>query len=313
MNPETQFKKFSVLILLFMAILVVMNSPDMAEFKNKFRKSLLKKFFSYTESVEKEKENEESLFSKFSHSLNPKKYWISGNIRVNGLSDYNRKSKSEIYTFRKYYVNKTIFKNKDYVPNEEVFGKLGENKVWVGIKAYSCIGANTLSYRSMSKESKFINNPAVLVGVEYATFPSEVSRCSEQDYLIPKSMSFSKDKNSFVLTYVVSEKNKSRLFKLIGLNARDLGFKYGYCMRTNNIEFANSIDNISKNIYMFKDAIRPDASCGVKGGCNNNLAYQEELFFNILNSPATFELKLWKENPTSIKTPAGMNFTIILE
>ena len=165
----------------------------------------------------------------------------------------------------------------------------------------------------MSKESKFINNPSILIGLDYASYPKNYMNCSEQDYLIPKHLHFSKDDNTFYLNYNIPEQQRDRLYKLVGLNARDLGFKYGFCSKSNNIDFVNQFDNISKGIYEFTDAIRLDSSCGVSGGCNNNISYQEELFFNIKSSPATFELKLWKDKPETVSEKADINFTIILE
>ena len=73
------------------------------------------------------------------------------------------------------------------------------------------------------------------------------------------------------------------------------------------------VTTISKNIYKFKDAIRVDSSCRIKGGCNNNIAFQEELFFDISSFPATFELKLWTQEPENENSKGDINFTIILE
>lgn len=315
MTPEAELKKFLVLLLVLVSIYMGAKTDIGQELINNIKTQIFSNVFEDKEiTAESDSETEkENWFTKTFAENNPKKYWISGNIKINDLSNYNNLTREQIYNFRKYYVNKTIFNNKEYVPSEDVFGGIKEKNKWVGIRAFSCVGPNTLAYQSMAKESKFINNPSVLVGIDYVYFPKQYMHCSEADYIKPKHLSFSKDENTFYLTYNIPENQRERLFKLVGLNARDLGFKYGYCRKANNIAFVNKTDNISKDIYEFKDAIRLDASCGVKGGCNNNVSYQEELFFNIYSSPATFELKLWKEKPENIFANPDMKFTIILE
>ncbi len=317
MTPESEFKKFLIVILLLIASFVLISGSDASKSVQKFQSKLVSKIFlddkditSETSESEQEKEN---WFAKNFKKKNPYEYWISGNIKINSLSNYNNVSKEQIYTFRKYYVNKTIFKNKDYVPNEEVFGKISENNKWLGVKALACMGSYSYAYKSMTNDSKFINNPAILVGVDYATFPKQYLPCSDNEYLIPKKLSFSKDDNTFYLTYDISDNQMNRRLKLVGLNARDLGYNYGYCKKINNVVFANQLDNISENVYQFKDAIRLDYSCGVAGGCNDNVSFQEELFFNIKAFPATFELKLWSQKPENKNVKGDINFTIILE
>ena len=315
MTPEAELKKFLVLILVLVSIYMGAKTEIGKNLIDNVKSQIFSNVFEDKE-VSSEADNEtekENWFSEFFVKNNPTKYWISGNIKINGLSNYNNVTKEQVYNFRKYYVNKTIFNDKEYVPSEEVFGGINEKNKWLGIRAFSCVGPNTLAYQSMSKESKFINNPSILVGIDYVYFPKEYMNCSEPDYIMPKQLSFSKDEKTFYVTYNIPENQRERLFKLVGLNARDLGFKYGFCRKVNNITFVNRADNISKDVYEFKDAIRPDASCGVKGGCNNNVSYQEELFFNLYSSPATFELKLWKEKHENVFAKHDMNLTIILE
>ena len=317
MTPESEFKKFLIVILLLIGGYVLISTSDCSKYVQKLQTNLVSKIFlddkEITSEISESEQRSEDWFTKNFKKKNPYEYWISGNVKINSLSNYNNVSKEQIYTFRKYYVNKTIFKNKDYVPNEEVFGKISENNKWLGVKSLACMGSYSYADKSMANDSKFINNPAILVGIDYATYPEYTLRCSEDEYLIPKKLSFSKDDNTFYLTYDVSEKQKNRRFKLVGLNARDLGYNYAFCRKTNNVNFANSFDNISKNIYKFKDAIRVDSSCRIKGGCNNNIAFQEELFFDISSFPATFELKLWTQEPENENSKGDINFTIILE
>lgn len=315
MTPESEFKKFLIIILAMIAFYIIVTSDCGSSFIKKNQYKVFNKIFEDKEITQDTPEQDsENWFYKTFKKKNPYEYWISGNIKINSMSNYNSVSKEQIYTFRKYYVNKTIFKDKNYTPKEEVFGGISENNKWLGVKAWACIGAHSYyAYRSMTNDSKFINNPAILVGVDYATFPKQRFSCSSDEYLIPKKLSFSKDDNTFYLTYDISDNQRNRRLKLVGLNARDLGYNYAFCRKTNNIVFAHSLDNISKNVYKFKDAIRVDLSCGVYGGCNDNVAFQEELFFDVKAFPATFEMKLWKENPDNTNSKSDINFTIILE
>lgn len=316
MTPENEFKKFLIIILSAVALYVFATSDVCSDFLKSNQSKIVGKFINETEITQDSPEQyteKETFLSKIFKKKNPYEFWISGNIKINPLSNYNSTSKEQVYTFRKYYVNKTIFKDNNYSPSEEVFGKISDKNLWLGVKALACNGANGLSYKGMTNDSKFINNPAVLIGVDYATFPKKYVKCEDKQFLLPKHLSFSKDDNTFYLTYDISELQADRRLKLVALNARDLGFKYGFCRKTNNIVFANSFDNISKSVYEFKDSIRVDSSCGVRGGCNDNVAFQEELFFNINSFPATFELKLWKEKPNSELNDGDINFTIILE
>lgn len=314
MSPENQFKKACVIFLVIMALYVVMTSPYVSDFSKNIRKQVFYKYFSYSDiDIEKEHESEPNKFQLMFAKQNPKLYWISGRMKINNLSDYNNQSREQIYSFRKYYVSKSIFKNVDYVPNEDVFGGMKDGGKWLGIRALACSGISAYSFKGMSAESKFINNPAILVGVDYADYSKKYIPCSQSDYLKPVNLSFSKDDNLFQLTYRLSEKMKNKDLKLVGLNARDLGFNYIYSKKVNNIKFMSELDNVSKNIVEFKDAIRIDKSCGSSGGCNRNMAYQEEMKFNITTLPASFELSLWKQKPETTDVLSDMNFTIIIE
>ena len=190
MTPESEFKKFLIVILLLIASFVLISSSNASKYVKKFQSSLVSKIFLEDKEITSENSESEQVsedwFTKNFKKKNPYEYWISGNVKINSLSNYNNVSKEQIYTFRKYYVNKTIFKNKDYVPNEEVFGKISENNKWLGVKSLACMGSYSYADKSMANDSKFINNPAILVGIDYATYPEYTLRCSEDEYLIPK-------------------------------------------------------------------------------------------------------------------------------
>lgn len=314
--PETQFKKACIIFLVLTMIYVVMTSSSMNNFNNNVRKHVFSKLFADSDAdieQEQEQEKEPSKFMKLFEKQDAKSFWISGNVKINTLTDYNNQSKEQIYKFRNYYVTKSIFRDRNYVPNAEVFGGIKDDSKWISTKAVACSSGSSRIYKGLSNESKFMNNPEVLVGVDYIGQSKKYIACTDDAYLNPANLSFAKDKNLFELTYRLPNDEKQRDFKLVGLNARDFGFNYVYCKRVNNIKFSNEMDNVATNVVEFKDSIRVDKSCGVSVGCNRNMAYQEELMFNLTTSPASLELSLWKEKPDSVNKTPDMNFTVIIE
>ena len=156
MTPESEFKKFLIVILLLIASFVLISSSNASKYVKKFQSSLVSKIFledkEITSEISESEQVSEDWFTKNFKKKNPYEYWISGNVKINSLSNYNNVSKEQIYTFRKYYVNKTIFKNKDYVPNEQDFLDRLDEMVEQAFDD-QCTGANPrLSLMSEIKE-----------------------------------------------------------------------------------------------------------------------------------------------------------------
>ncbi len=252
---------------------------------------------------------------------------ICGNLTAN----YNGLSKEEIYKLRKRQVARSIFNPPNYRPKEEVFGRIQTGKPWWGLKQRICAEFTNPNFDRTSGPSalsKYIQNPNVLIGVDYPFCirkeSDEIGYCNSwTSKLLPSGFTYYKDKNLIVAKYkIMPEVLKSRInlgrkpkpyfMTLNGLNARDLGYNYVYAISKRNIRMTG-YNNIAKEIYTFKDFIHVGTSCGVQGGCNNISPHQNELDFAITALPAQITLKLWKKKPFIYTQKADMYYTIMFE
>jgi len=334
-NPENQFKKFLIIIILIFAVVIyLMIKPDIFSglknngvLKLSSKKPWQEEFLLYDDVIDDVDvkitytENEfkkEDAENPFDFELNKDKsdeYWVTGSIPINPMTDLNNKTKAEIYSNRKALVEKTIFKNKKYVPSEDVFGKIADNKPWLGIEALTCYGKGPHANKGLSEESRYINNPTMLIGLDRISFDEKPkSMCSSVDYLMPVKINYSKDENTIKVIFEVSayKGDLGTEFLLKGLNAKDLGFKYAYADKVENVVFIQPDKNISTDIYEFKDFIQLGTVCGVKGGCNNGSPFQKELNYTVMKYPALIHFKLWKKIPKNKDVKEDINYLIIL-
>ncbi|MBR2525099.1 hypothetical protein IKE67_01400, partial [bacterium] len=87
---------------------------------------------------------------------------------INPLSVYTGKTKDEILSIRKQFVKTSIFNTDNYEPSKNVFGQIADKKPWWGVDYISCSDPNlsvNVRKNGNSEESRFVNNPNVLVGV----------------------------------------------------------------------------------------------------------------------------------------------------
>ena len=251
------------------------------------------------------------------------------NIPVNRPVPLSYKTKQEVLDLRKHFVDKSIFKDPNYEPSEEVFGQIEDNKPWVSIKECKYKSTNQADIEGQSEESRFINNPALLVAVDYGFYGSSCEKYLERHIPYPKetpeSISYDKSKNEITVVYeelpYCNAKGKT-WYILKGLNARDLGYKYGYVdmNKTNFKMHFTEKDNISNSIVEFVDFIHTGGSCGVPGGCNNASPDTPPLNFrhlcggknDRLGKNRTIYIKLWKNKPSSPLQEADINEKIII-
>lgn len=220
------------------------------------------------------------------------------------------KTKDEIYNLRKEAVKKSIFNSPEYQPSEEVFGEIEDKKPW--IRDNICVPINTLeiSISGNSEEARFILNPSALVMIDYPF----INGCEENKYIAHENASeikYNSEKNEILVTYdmlnIPTLTNQS-YYKFSGLNARDLGYKYGYIDKlksTFELKFVND-ENIGNSVTEFQDYLHTGSSCRHKGGCNNGSPLQPMLHFAnpyIQNSEYKLDkeiyIKLWKNEPNS--------------
>lgn len=223
------------------------------------------------------------------------------------------KSKEEIYDLRKHYVNQSIFSNPNYEPSEEVFGQIESGKPWNSMKQCKYRDTNASDIIGASEEGRYINNPELLVGVEYAFYAYYCGErgTKEVPYSTPINMYYDKEKNIIETTFVslpyCTHKGQT-WYALKGINARDLGYRYAYVDKeksTFDIKFVEEI-NASNSIVEFQDFIHVGGSCGHESGCNNGSPNQPPLNFYYscedfteYTKNKTIYIKLWKNMPNS--------------
>ena len=234
-------------------------------------------------------------------------------ININKPSELSFKSKEEIYNLRKKYVSQSIFNLPNYEPSEEVFGQIESGKPWVSMKQCKYKDTYLADVQGSSEESRYINNPELLVGVDYAFYDSYCGerRTEEIPYSTPINMIYDVEKNTVEATFVslpfCNQENKT-WYAFKGLNARDLGYKYAYIDKeqsTFDVNFAEET-NASNSIVEFQDFIHVGGSCGHESGCNNVSPNQPPLNFYYscedfkgYNENRIIYIKLWKDMPNS--------------
>ena len=259
----------------------------------------------------------------------------SEKLVINPLSNYTGKSVEEITQIRQKYVKTSLFYNEQYEPNISVFGQMQDKKAWWGINHIICYGCkqNTnVRKEGLSEESRFINNPNMLVGVLVSQLfertPELKSFCDDKNLqMIPTSLTYDKKYKVITAKYKATDNFTKQFgkkgkkghvkFLLTGLNARDFGYNYAYAIDTVNVAFnpAYSIkgNSLDYGIVKFEDHIALGKACEVDGGCNNATPYQPALEFIILRLPAEMTISLWKHKPLYKNQPASMYYKVIFE
>lgn len=240
---------------------------------------------------------------------------ISGNIPliINPVSDYDDLSKEDIYSLRKRYVAQSLFAYDGYEPSDEVFGQIESYKPWYGLTYSGCIASaigTEKVFAGPSEESRFVNNPNMLVGVANGSkrAPLEHPACFDKDFwAMPVSMSYDSDTKTVTAVYDFRYKG---YYSLNGINARDLGYRYVYAEKSDNFIFRNE-PNITGDVFEFVDFIHLGGSCQYKDGCNNGSPRQDYLNFTFNDYPAELKLKLYRNRPKSFKQAADINYRII--
>ncbi len=251
---------------------------------------------------------------------------------INPLSNYTYKSVEEITNIRKKYVATSIFKKKGYEPDISVFGQMQDKKAWWGIDHIICYSDKqtpNVRKEGLSEESRFINNPNMLLGVLVSQIfertPDLQSLCEDKALqMIPSSITYDKKYKLITATYKATPNFMKQFgkkghikFLLTGLNARDFGYNYGYAVNTSNLLFTPYYITkgtvLDYGVVKFEDHIALGKACEVDGGCNNTTPYQPALEFRIMKLPAEMTVSLWKHNPLYKNQPASMYYKIKFE
>ncbi|MDR2337742.1 MAG: hypothetical protein LBE20_03720 [Deltaproteobacteria bacterium] len=274
-------------------------------------------------------------------------YWMVSaeivNIKLNPPTEFDFKTREEIFAVRLSTIEQypqiigdkhkvtvfdkyplTIFNtkliNEKYKISSSVFKHVIDNKPWWGLQGLNCLeykGVGVSGVAGLSEESRFINNPFLLIDLDtnaYYANRETVAECDES-YPQPTSLIYDTQERIFTAYYDVStyynkiiqltQRRTPQKFLFGGRNAIDFGFQYGFLSQQENINF-DEPKNISTEVYQFQDFIHVGGSCRYPGGCNNGSPLQTFLNFTFQNLPAFAEFKLWKKLPSSPSTPADV-------
>ena len=252
-------------------------------------------------------------------------------LEINPQSEYDFLSKDQIFELRKRYVERSLFKSANYIPNEKVFGAIVDNKPWWGNRICQQLdykGDYHENIEGDSKVSTLMNNPNTLVGLSqaYSTWDIDAYQefcTSSYGRFMPFSLKYNEKQKLIVaeyeltkdfLNHTININNKSYRYpiQLSGLNALDFGFDYGYVFDSKNIKmFNNNNENITDIVTKFRDYIHLGSSCRYQGGCNNISPIQNNLMITVTDLPAEINIKLWKNKPLNKLMKADIYYRII--
>ena len=235
---------------------------------------------------------------------------LGDEIEVNALSELDGYSKDQVYNLRKRYIFRSMFKSDSYNPNEKIFGGIEDGKYWYGTENLICYDGSKsplLRAEGDSYVSRLINNPSLLIGLDLPYVwntkePQKYNVCHNKKILfIPEAISYSKEYNMITAEFKINRNvlSNKRFYMLNGLNARDLGYSYGYVYDTKNVNFKDK-NAVDKKVYEFRDYLAVGYSCKIDGGCNNLCPMQNKMMFQFLARPAVINFKLWKEKPKTV-------------
>lgn len=252
---------------------------------------------------------------------------LTGNkisVKVNALMDFNYKSKAEIYEIRERFVKQSIFGNKNYKPSKDVFGEITTGMPWVSIMYQNYETDRQHPHFGLSEESRFINNPSglVMLNMEADLLVKDKRVSATNDFaknmrdvksnmmLLPKSITYVKNTNTVIIKYSLNTFFRSlkniikdnreyyKVFCLDCLNARDFGYNWIFAYESKNISFNEK--SVKDEAVELKNKIVLAEYENEEYGVNNSIGNREELFFGIINLPASINLKLWKKKPKDI-------------
>lgn len=247
-------------------------------------------------------------------------------VQVNLPVELSGKTRDEVYEIRRHYVRTSIFDADNYQPSNQVYGQIVDGKPWYGqsICWEDFDGEKRASITGPSEESRYINNPTVLVAIEFPfgfTEATDYEFCnSPVNRMIPTYISYSKSKNEITVKYdSLPHKAKDQYYyQFNGQNAVDLGYKYMYVdmlRSTFKPDFSDKENNPSTSIQEFKNFIHVGYSCNRDGGCNNGSPRQPNLEFNYGKRDGAGEIyiKLWKNKPFTVMQKPDIAERIIIE
>lgn len=244
---------------------------------------------------------------------------------INPMTELDFKTKSEVLESRKKYVNEhpqlaKYLTQGEYEPSDAVFGQIEDGKSWWGIWGLYYYGRGEKSIEGPSEETRYINNPYLLVGIGEMYFqygkvdPSKYN--PDEAYPCPtgftwdmkeKKYSVEYDINSYLTKAIVLKFYQPRELSFVMYNAKDLGYRFFYIIpeETKNIKYPEQ-----KEALLIPQFIHTGPSSGYPGGSNNMSPSFPPLDFIVEKIPARAVINLWKNRPKSIKEKPDMQAVV---
>jgi hypothetical protein len=241
-------------------------------------------------------------------------------VPLNPPRELDGVTREAILNLRRQYINKiSVLAPKDYQTNMDVFGQIQDRKPWWGLLGMCYYGPGGNSILGKSKESRFIVNPYLLIGVEElnAHIVRSVPMAPEEFYPTPARLMWKRDGSMGQVNYNITSYYQKTLdyaysdthsLYLSDYNARDFGFNYFEIDSAKSENITAAFDKIIPIIQF----IHTGGSCGYPGGCNNKSPSQAELEIKWQKLPAKIYLKLWKNAPADATQKPDMDFIIEL-
>lgn len=256
-------------------------------------------------------------------SLGPLAKVQSGiSLGINAPSEYDFHSRAEIENLRRAFANQhPELLMYQYTPMPAIFSQIEDGKPWWGLDGQLFFDSGNRSIDGLSEESRFINNPFMLVcanmvldGYQYESskFPSKEDfalsglplGCAPiQAAIYPRE---SREEITYNVTNFMLASAKivdlpkqlgSAPFDVVAYNARDFGFNYIAV----SPRYSRNINKTSERPIEITQYIHCGGSCGYSGGCNNMSPYIEGLHtLSLKGLPAQACVYLWRARPTSV-------------
>ncbi len=249
-------------------------------------------------------------------------------VPIMPITSYNDKTKEEILEIRREYVKNSIFKNTEYIPSEYVFGQIEDNKRWISTNICKEDGHSIVE--GESEESRFINNPSILVAFDFPfnfdTLPEGMECNNYRNNLLPTEAQYNENEKLLTVKFedliFDTPQGTDYFYQLKTINAVDFGYKYAYIDKTKSDfdEYLYFVEesNISTQITELGDFLHLGNSCGIEEGCNNGSPSQSMLQFRLYpyenrpNRDTVIYIKFWKDYPESYESPPDFIEKIII-
>jgi hypothetical protein len=234
-------------------------------------------------------------------------------IAIRPTREYDFASREQVLGPRSGYVRAEsalfgAFGGVEYEPSQQVFGNVTSGRPWWGLVGLAFFGPGARSIEGDSAQSRYIENPYLLVGVE-ETWAHVVSTGTEAPHPVsPRALYLGFDDSGrrgwarFDVRAFFDEgarldypEAKERTVRLCAYNASDLGLR----LLAFDADGSQNVERLTTGIIVDPEFIHVGSSCGYQGGCNNKSPSFGAYVISVPSLPARLAVKLWRASPSS--------------